>query len=67
MLNYGVIGCGAVFEVFQARSLLQTEGLRVLTVCDIDANKVKKSNKTITLKREPPTIMTCWLIRRLML
>lgn len=51
MLNYGVIGCGAVFEVFQARSLLQTEGLRVLTVCDIDVNKVKRVQQNYNIKK----------------
>ena len=51
MLNYGVIGCGAVFEAFQARSLLQTEGLRVLTACDIDVNKVKRVQQNYNIKK----------------
>jgi len=51
MLNYGVIGCGAVFEVFQVNALLQTPGLNLLSVCDINQERLSKIQRKYNIPR----------------
>ncbi|MCD6219381.1 Gfo/Idh/MocA family oxidoreductase [Candidatus Calescamantes bacterium] len=51
MLNYGVIGCGAVFEVFQVNALLQTSGLNLLSVCDINQERLSKIQRKYNIPR----------------
>ncbi len=41
MVNYGVIGCGAVFENFQVKSLLKVRGLRLVAAADINGKRLK--------------------------
>lgn len=41
MLRYGVIGCGPVFQLFQANSLLKAKGVKLSAICDVDAEKVR--------------------------
>ena len=40
-MNYGIIGVGAVFEVFQINSLLRTPGLNLLAICDINEDRLQ--------------------------
>ena len=51
MIKYGIIGCGAVFEVFQVRSLLHTEGLKISTVCDTEEDKVKQMQQKYNIEK----------------
>lgn len=51
MLNYGIIGCGAVFELFQAKSLLRTPGLNLYAVADLDKKKLKDVKERYRFKR----------------
>jgi len=41
MFNYGIIGGGAVFEVFQAKALLRTPGLNLYAIADIDTKRLE--------------------------
>lgn len=41
-MNYGVIGVGGVFTNFQADALLQTPGLRLTALCDLNEDLVKR-------------------------
>ena len=40
VINYGVIGTGAVFEAFQIDALHRVEGLSIKAVCDIDKERL---------------------------
>ncbi|MCD6318876.1 Gfo/Idh/MocA family oxidoreductase [Candidatus Aerophobetes bacterium] len=51
MIRYGIIGCGNVFENFQVRPLMSTEGLKVVGVCDIDEKKVKQVQEKYNIKK----------------
>lgn len=51
MLNYGVVGCGAVFQVFQVDSLLKTPGLKLWAICDLDEGRVKSLQERYKIPR----------------
>ena len=51
MLNYGIIGAGAVFENFQAKSLLNTPGLNLYAVADLDKERLKNVKKKYGFKK----------------
>ncbi len=51
MLNYGVIGCGAVFEVFQVNALAQASGVKLLAVCDINQDRLSAIQKKYQVPR----------------
>ena len=46
-----MIGCGAVFEVFQAKSLVQTKGLKLAAVADIDRGRLKAVQKKYGIEK----------------
>lgn len=50
MLNYGVIGCGPVFEVFQAKALLKAKGLRIMALADLNGERLKAAGKKYNIK-----------------
>lgn len=50
MVNYGVIGCGPVFEVFQIKGLLQTKGLRIAALADLNEERLRTAGEKYKIK-----------------
>lgn len=41
MVNYGIIGVGAVFEVFQVQSLLRMKEIKLYAASDVNEDRLK--------------------------
>lgn len=51
MLNYGIVGCGPVFEVFQVKSLLQIKEIKLAALSDLNEDRLKEAQRKYKVEK----------------